>query len=76
MVGELTQDSSEAEQLGFSKGALSVLTKEREEMQRIVSIVEQLIHMHSAVLKEKGEDVPQEGNDLPKRPKKPIEDLL
>jgi len=73
---ELTKEASEEEKLGFSKGALSVLTKEREEMQRIVSIVDQLIHMHMKVLKDSGVDVEEESKELPKKPKKPIEDLI
>lgn len=45
------------EQIGFHKGALSTLAKEREEMLKILSIVEQLMQMHVAGLKELGIDL-------------------
>ena len=45
------------EQIGFHKGALSTLAKEREEMAKILSIVEQLMQMHVAALKELGVDL-------------------
>ena len=45
------------EQVGFHKGALSTLAKEREEMLKILSIVEQLMQMHVAGLKELGVDL-------------------
>ena len=71
---------SKDEQIGFHKGALAVLSKEREEMQRIVSIVEQLIQMHMKALADLGVDLSKEEKEAaerkPKKPKKPIEDLL
>jgi hypothetical protein len=48
---------SRDEQVGFHKGALSTLAKEREEMLKILSIVEQLMQMHVAGLKELGIDL-------------------
>ena len=48
---------SKDEQVGFHKGALSTLAKEREEMIKILSIVEQLMQMHVAALKELGIDL-------------------
>lgn len=45
------------EQIGFHKGALSTLAKEREEMIKIISIVEQLMQMHIKALKELGVDL-------------------
>lgn len=45
------------EQIGFHKGALATLAKEREEMLRIVSIVEQLMSAHIKALKELGVDI-------------------
>lgn len=45
------------EQIGFHKGALSTLAKEREEMLKITNIVEQLMQMHVAALKELGVDL-------------------
>lgn len=49
--------ASKDEQIGFHKGALSTLAKEREEMLKILSIVEQLMQMHVAALKELGIDL-------------------
>ena len=51
------ENISKDEQIGFHKGALSTLAKEREEMIKIVSVVEQLMQMHVAALKELGVDL-------------------
>ena len=45
------------EQIGFHKGALTTLAKEREEMIRILQIVEQLMQMHIKGLKDLGVDL-------------------
>ena len=45
------------EQIGFHKGALATLAKEREEMQKVLQIVEQLMQMHIKALKELGVDL-------------------
>ncbi|MBI2101999.1 hypothetical protein HYT53_05310 [Candidatus Woesearchaeota archaeon] len=45
------------EQIGFHKGALTTLAKEREEMLKILSIVEQLMQMHVKSLQELGVDL-------------------
>lgn len=71
---------SRDEQVGFHKGALSTLVKERQEMLKIQQIVEQLMQMHLAALKELGVDLAQEASKLDKGAKKeqkrPIEDIL
>jgi hypothetical protein len=74
---------SKDEQVGFHKGSLSTLAKERQEMARILQIVEQLMQMHVAALKELGVDLEKEavaggaaGDAKTKKPEKPIEDLL
>ncbi len=51
---------SEDEQIGFHKGALTTLAKEREEMLKILSIVEQLMQMHIKSLKDLGVDLQKE----------------
>lgn len=51
---------SEDEQIGFHKGALTTLAKEREEMLKILSIVEQLMQMHIKSLKDLGIDLQKE----------------
>jgi hypothetical protein len=73
---------SKDEQIGFHKGSLSTLAKERQELARIVQIVEQLMQMHLANLKELGVDLEKDASNLTgqpaqtKKPEKPIEDLL
>ena len=52
-MAEINKD----EQVGFHKGALATLAKEREEMQKILAIVEQLMQMHIKSLKELGVDL-------------------
>ena len=63
------------EQIGFHKGALTTLAKEREEMLKILSIVEQLMQMHIKSLQELGVDLQKSSNHT-KNSKKPIEDSL
>lgn len=78
-----SDDSSKQEQIGFHKGSLSTLAKEREELARILNIVEQLMQMHIGALKDLGVDiqkeakgsVSKEGSSGPAK-KKPIEDIL
>lgn len=50
MQSELKGD----EKIGYHKGALSVLSKEREEMMRILQIVESLMQIHVKELKDLG----------------------
>ena len=67
---------SKEEQIGFHKGALSTLAKERQELSRILQIVEQLMQMHIGALKELGVDLQKEVQKGSKKSKKPIEDIL
>ena len=71
-------DTSQDEQVGFHKGALATLAKEREEMQKILAIVEQLMQMHIKALKELGVDLEKAAKEAMKKAKKkkPIEDML
>ena len=72
--------ASREEQIGFHKGALSTLVKERQEMMKILQIVEQLMQMHVQGLKELGVDLQAQAEELAKKGKgrsdKPIEDIL
>jgi len=74
------KDKSAEEQIGFHKGALTTLAKEREEMLRILQIVEQLMQMHIKGLKELGVDLQEQAESKKtiskKSSKKPIEDIL
>ncbi|PIN73632.1 hypothetical protein COV20_05405 [Candidatus Woesearchaeota archaeon CG10_big_fil_rev_8_21_14_0_10_45_16] len=74
-------DSSSQERIGFHKGSLATLSKEREEMMRILQIVEQLMQMHIKELKDLGVDLVAEAKRSgsaakPLKGKKPIEDIL
>ena len=48
------------EQIGFHKGSLATLAKEREELVKIVKITEQLMEAHVKALKELGVDLEAE----------------
>lgn len=48
------------EQIGFHKGALTTLAKERQEMMKILEIVEQLMQAHIKALKDLGVDLEEE----------------
>jgi hypothetical protein len=67
------------EQVGFHKGALNTLVKERQELGRLLQIVEQLMQMHVTALKDLGIDLQKQAEELVKKAekdKKPIEDIL
>ncbi len=72
-MSELSRD----EQVGYHKGCLTTLSKERTELARIVGIVDQLLSMHMAELKKLGVDLEKE-TEVPvmRKDKKPIEDIL
>lgn len=70
------KNASKDEQIGFHKGALSTLAKERQELLKIVSIVEQLMQMHVKALQELGVDLEKMAEDAAKEQKKPIEELV
>lgn len=65
---------SKDEKIGFHKGALTTLAKEREEMLKILNIVEQLMQAHIKALKDLGIDLNKIAKK--KKKKKPIEDLV
>lgn len=53
----MAEKQSKDEQVGFHKGALTTLAKERQELIRILGIVEQLMQMHIKSLKDLGIDL-------------------
>ncbi|MBI2662060.1 hypothetical protein HYX11_01230 [Candidatus Woesearchaeota archaeon] len=74
---ESNTEMSKEEKIGFHKGSLATLTKEREEMLRIVQIVEQLMQMHIKELKDAGVDLVAQVKEAKQlKGKKPIEDVL
>ena len=89
MAGKTKKDVNEAgmskeEQIGYHKGSLTTLVKERQELARLLSIVEQLVQMHMGALKELGVDLASQAEQLgaaaPKKSaggkKKPIDEIL
>ncbi len=60
------KDVSNEEQIGFHKGALSTLAKERDELMRILKIVEQLMQLHVKALKDLGVDLEAEAKKAKK----------
>ncbi len=79
----MAKDASKDEQIGFHKGSIAVLSKEREEMLRIGQITEQLMQMHMKALAELGVDLKEFAAEEAKKsesptPKKkvPIEHLI
>ncbi len=53
----MPKEPSKDEQIGFHKGALSTLAKERQEFVRILQIVEQLMKVHIKSLQDLGVDL-------------------
>ena len=72
---ESQDKASKDEQVGFHKGSLTVLAKEREELLRIVTIVEQLMQMHLKSLKDLGVDLEAEAKQA-KKSRPPLEAKL
>lgn len=66
---------SKDEQIGFHKGALSTLAKERQELAKMLNIVEQIMQMHIGALKELGVDL-EEVAQQEKSTTKSVEDTL
>ena len=52
------------EQVGFHKGALTTLANERNELLRIINVVEQLMQAHIKGLKELGVDLEKEAKKV------------
>lgn len=81
-AADSTKEMPKDEQVGFHKGSLTVLAKERQELQRILGIVEQLMQMHLSELKRMGVDLSKEAAEATKaagtakEKKPPIDELL
>lgn len=56
----MEQTQSKDEQIGFHKGSLTTLAKERQELIKVIQVVEQLMQMHVKGLKDLGVDLEQE----------------
>jgi len=66
--------SASPEQVGFHKGALTTLAKERQELGRMLTIVEQLMQLHVKALKDLGVDLEAEAKKA--AAKKPLEEKI
>ncbi|MEM0230861.1 MAG: hypothetical protein QXW00_03765 [Candidatus Woesearchaeota archaeon] len=76
-MAEKKGEMSREEQIGFHKGALATLAKEREEFLKTLSIVEQLMQMHLKSLKDLGVELGQKQSEQKKEEKKkPIDEVL
>ncbi len=64
------------EQIGFHKGALTTLAKERQELAKMIGIVEQLMAAHLQELKKLGVDLEAEAKKAMKSKEAPLEDQL
>lgn len=71
---------SKEEQIGFHKGALTTLAKEREEFVKMVQVLEQIMQMHIKELKTLGVDIEAEAKKaielMKKKQKEDIADKL
>ena len=64
------------EQIGFHKGALTTLAKERQELAKMIGIVEQLMQAHLQELKKLGVDLEAEAKKTMESKGAPLEDQL
>ena len=67
----MAEKVSKDEQVGYHKGALTTLAKEREEMMKILNIIEQLMRMHLKSLKDLGVEIKAESKST-----KPLDEKL
>lgn len=68
------ETKKDPEQIGFHKGALTTLAKERQEFIKLLNIVEQLMQLHLKALKDLGVDLEKEAKKTGKKTK--LEDSL
>ena len=66
----------EKERIGFHKGALDTLLKERAEFVRLLAIVEELIKAHVAGLKELGVDITKQSEKPAEKNPDNLQDVL
>jgi UDP-N-acetylglucosamine enolpyruvyl transferase len=77
-----TNKTPREEEIGFHKGALTTLAKERQEFVRLLGVVEQLMKLHINALKKLGVDLEKEAEEIhneekkEKKEKKPLDEVL
>ncbi len=64
---KVEKEPSKDEQVGFHKGAISTLLKEREEMVKVVGIVDTLLKAHVEALQKLGVQVSAQQAEAPKK---------
>ena len=69
-------EENKQEQIGFHKGALTTLAKERQELAKMIGIVEQLMQAHLQELKKLGVDLEEEAKKAMESKEAPLEDQL
>lgn len=70
----MAKKTANPEQAGFHKGALTTLAKERQELIRMLGVVEQLMRLHVKALKDLGVDLEAEAKKAKKNKK--LEDTI
>ena len=76
MANEQPQEMGREERIGFHKGALTTLSKEHQELLRLVGITTELIKMHLQNLKDMGIDLEAEAKATAAAAKKPLDDRI
>lgn len=85
MMAKKKDEENKDEMIGFHKGSLATLSKEREEFVKLLNIVEQLMQMHIKALKDMGVDLVEQAKEMKKSQAgsagkqssgKPIDELL
>jgi len=66
----MAEQMNKDEQIGFHKGSIATLAKEREELIKIIQIVEQLIQMHNESLKKLGVDLEAQAKKIQEKLKR------
>ena len=65
----MTEEMNKQEQIGFHKGSIATLAKEREELLKMVNIVEQIMQAHNESLKKLGVDLEAQAKEFQQRVK-------
>ena len=58
----MAKEMSKDEAIGYHKGSLTTLAKERQELMRLLQIVEELMKMHIKSLKDMGVDLAKQSS--------------
>ncbi len=70
------ENMSKEELIGFHKGSLNTLGNERNEMVKMVNVVDQLIQAHVKALKDLGVDLEKEAKKASKASKSQLDERV